>query len=188
MSNPTSVSKSNAVDVHQFTTETGTECPDTPKAMTRDSVLFIIRMVMSELDELACTVTDNSEDRDKLMNQAMSTRDPCKNFTYSTEDELIGAQFDALVDAWYYSLNTAAKHGVNMSKIFDQVHQANMAKRDPKSGKFLRRETDGKIIKPAGWKSPDITAEIHRQRTQGSWATRTPLLTAVGSDANADVK
>lgn len=161
--------KSDANDVYQFTTETGTVCPDKPTAMGRSSVLFIIRMIMSELDELACTVTDNDTERDKLMNEAMNTRDKCNNFMYESEDELIGAQFDALVDSWYYSLNTAAKHGVNMSKIFDLVHQANMAKRDPVSGKFLRREADGKIIKPTGWKSPDITSEIKHQREQGSW-------------------
>jgi len=128
-------------------------------------------MVMSELDELACTVCPDAESRDKLMNEALGNRDRCKMFvdSYKSEDELIGAQFDALVDSWYYSLNTAAKHGVNMSKIFDVVHKANMDKRDPETGKFLRRETDGKIIKPEGWQPPDITGEIARQCEQGAW-------------------
>lgn len=161
---------SNAEAVREFTEgANGAPCPDAPQVMTRKDVLFIIRMVMSELDELACTVTEKEEERDELMKEALETRDPCKNFRYETESELIGAQFDALVDAWYYSLNCAARHGVNMSSIFDLVHSANMAKRDPETGKFLRRESDNKIIKPAGWKSPDITAEIERQTTQGAW-------------------
>ena len=54
-----------------------------------------------------------------------------------------------------------------MSKIFDVVHAANMAKRDPTTGKFIRREDDGKIIKPAGWQPPDVTAEIKRQISVG---------------------
>jgi len=137
--------------------------------MTRDDVMFITRMVMSELCELACTVTQTPEERDELLQTALESRDPCKNFNYESRSELIGAQFDALVDAWYYSLNVAARHGVNMSKIFDLVHQANMNKRDPETGKFLRRESDGKVIKPAGWQSPDITAEIQRQIEQGAW-------------------
>lgn len=160
------------MDVYQFTTESGTPCPDKPKAMTPESVMFIVRMVISELDELVCTVTDTPEERDKFLQQAVDSRDLCKNFTYPTEESLIGDQFDALVDAWYYSLNTAAKHGVNMSSIFDIVHGANMAKRDPTTGKFLHREGDGKIIKPVGWKSPDIDAEIVRQKTEGSWNPR----------------
>jgi len=162
----------NATDVYQFTTETGYPCPDQPTVMTKDSVSFIIRMVMSELDELACTVCSDAESRDRLMNEALSDRDYCKNFSdsYRSDDELIGAQFDALVDSWYYSLNTAAKHGVNMSKIFDVVHKANMDKRDPETGKFLSRESDGKIIKPKDWQSPNITGEITRQRKQGAWS------------------
>ena len=59
-------------------------------------------------------------------------------------------QADALVDVYYYSLNAAAKKGVNLSSIFSIVHAANMAKRDPATGQFLKRE-DGKIIKPKGW-------------------------------------
>jgi len=33
---------------------------------------------------------------------------------------------------------------------------------------FLCRE-DGKIIKPAGWKAPDVEAEISRQLRDGAW-------------------
>ena len=50
--------------------------------------------------------------------------------------------------------------------MFDIVHGANMAKRDPSTGKFLKRD-DGKIIKPAGWQPPDVKAEIVRQMTHG---------------------
>jgi len=163
--------QSNAQDVYQFTTEAGAQCPNEPTAMTEDSVKFIIRMIISELDELACTVTHSAEERDALLAEAMRDRDKCSNYidSYQSDDEKIGAQFDALVDAWYYSLNVSARHGVNLSSIFNLVHQANMAKKDPITGKFLKRESDGKIIKPVGWKSPDITAEVARQRREGTW-------------------
>ena len=158
------------MDVYQFTSQSGTPCPDRPVQMTREAVMFITRMVMSELDELVCTVSDTPEQRDEMMATALESRDRCSGFrqSYRDEDELVGAQFDSLVDAWYYSLNVASKHGVNMSKIFDLVHKANMDKRDPETGQFLRR-SDGKIIKPKGWQAPDITGEITRQRDQGAW-------------------
>ena len=44
-----------------------------------------------------------------------------------------------------------------------------MAKRDPETGKFLKRE-DGKIIKPKGWKAPDVEGEVVRQDVEGSWS------------------
>jgi hypothetical protein len=65
-------------------------------------------------------------------------------------------------------LNAAAKKGVNLSALFHIVHGANMAKRDPATGQFLKR-ADGKIIKPTGWQETDIKAEIVRQFAQGSW-------------------
>lgn len=160
--------QSNAQDVREFTEAAGTVCPDQPVVMSKADAVFLVRMIISELDELLCTVTSGPEERDQLLQRALDTRDKCKQFEYPTEDERIGAQFDALVDAWYYSLNVSSRHGVNMSSIFNVVHEANMAKRDPITKTFLKRE-DGKIIKPAGWKSPDITAEIQRQRNQGSW-------------------
>jgi predicted HAD superfamily Cof-like phosphohydrolase len=161
---------SNAQVVKEFTQEAQRkECPKTPLAMDRKGVEFIVKMVMSELCELACTVTETPGERDELMQNALDTRDKCVKFEYANDTSLIAAQFDALVDSWYYSLDTAARHGVNMSKIFDIVHGANMAKRDPETGLFLHRESDGKIIKPVGWKSPDIDAEIERQKTEGSW-------------------
>ena len=81
---------------------------------------------------------------------------------------LIGEQADAFVDMWYYSLNAMAKKGVNLSRIFDLVHEANMAKRDPQSGKFLKR-ADGKIIKPKGWRAPNVGQEILSQMKNGAW-------------------
>ena len=98
-----------------------------------------------------------------------------EDWTYMTQEfsdwtlqTVIAEQADALIDCYYYSLNAAAKKGVNLSKIFQVVHKANMDKRDPVTGKFLRRE-DGKIIKPKGWMEPDITAEIIRQGNEGSF-------------------
>ena len=85
-----------------------------------------------------------------------------------TSDEIIANQHDAFVDIYYYSLNCSAKNGVNLSSIFKLVHDANMAKKDPESGRFLRRE-DGKIIKPAGWVEPNITEEIIRQTNKGAF-------------------
>lgn len=161
--------QSNAQDVLTFTRESGKVCPDYPTPMNRTEVAFLIKMVISELDELACTVSPNEMARDALMQEAFNTRDRCKNFEYCTSTETIADQADALVDAWYYSLNVSARHGINLSRIFNVVHAANMAKRDPVTGKFLKRESDGKIIKPEGWTPPDIVSEIKAQIRDGSW-------------------
>jgi len=84
---------------------------------------------------------------------------------------LAAAQADALVDVYYYSQNAACKKGLNISAVFDIVHGANMAKRDPATGEFIKR-ADGKIIKPAGWQSPDVEGEIVRQAREGSFVAK----------------
>jgi predicted HAD superfamily Cof-like phosphohydrolase len=162
--------KSNAESVKEFTEGyLNKPCPSYPQKMTKEQVLFIIRMVMSELDELAATVSKNEEESSELMKEALSTIDKCHKFLYKSDVDLIAAQADSMVDAWYYMLNIASKHGMNLSKIFDIVHEANMDKRDPITKKFIRRESDGKVLKREGWQEPNINAEIERQFRDGTW-------------------
>jgi predicted HAD superfamily Cof-like phosphohydrolase len=52
---------------------------------------------------------------------------------------------------------TAVSYGINLNPVWDLVHKSNMAK----TGGGNR--TDGKILKPEGWKKPDIALEIKRQ-------------------------
>lgn len=149
--------------VRDFTIQAGHKCTDQPTAMNKDEVKFLLRMCLSELQELALTVTDNVEESVELMHECMKNIDKSSHEHLETEDEIIAAQADSIVDLWYYGLNGFAKKSVNLSKIFDTVHQANMDKRDPATKKFIKRE-DGKIIKPQGWTAPDIVACIVEQR------------------------
>merc|ERR1712137_886756 len=55
-----------------------------------------------------------------------------------------------------------------MSAIFEVVHAANKAKRNPDTGRFEKNE-DGKVIKPPGWQPPNVEGEIARQFAEGSW-------------------
>jgi len=158
--------RSDAEKVRLFTEEAcGKSVPCYPEVMNLDEVRFITKMVCSELLELVETVTD---DPVAFLHDAVSNADKHNSSYEGTGERIIADQADAMVDMWYYMLNAAAKKGVNLSKIFDVVHTANMAKRFP-DGEFHRRE-DGKIIKPPNWKEPDIEAEIKTQREKGAWA------------------
>ncbi|MCQ3807305.1 MAG: hypothetical protein OXB92_02320 [Acidimicrobiaceae bacterium] len=78
-------------------------------------------------------------------------------------------QADALVDAIYYICDTAVRHGMNLDRVFEIVHGANMAK--VVEGRVVRR-SDGKILKPDGWRDPGplLASELGRQRREGSWS------------------
>ncbi len=84
------------------------------------------------------------------------------------EAEDVTEQADALIDAIYYLCDCAVRHGINLDRLFEIVHAANMRK--VVDGRVSRR-VDGKILKPAAWKDPlpELQQEIQRQRTQGAW-------------------
>lgn len=62
---------------------------------------------------------------------------------------------DALADIGYILAGTIINHGMQdiYDDAFDEVHRSNMAKLV--DGKVLRRE-DGKVMKPEGWKPPNL--------------------------------
>jgi len=158
--------KRDAHHVREFTIGAGQGSPDVPSVMSEEEVKFITKMIVDEVLELFATVHDATNAKNVLKGFVDASKDIPK--IDAPEVDIIAEQADAFVDIYYYCLNAAAKKGVNLSAIFDVVHAANMAKRDPKTGQFLKRE-DGKIIKPAGWQPPDVRAEIVRQQHNGSW-------------------
>lgn len=60
------------------------------------------------------------------------------------------AAIDGLCDLIYVALGTASEFGIDLEPFFDEVHRSNMAK----VGGSTRE--DGKILKPEGWKPPNL--------------------------------
>lgn len=62
---------------------------------------------------------------------------------------------DGLADLIYVIAGTALVYGLPLDEVWSEVHDSNMAKVDPETGKVLKR-ADGKILKRPGWTPPDI--------------------------------
>lgn len=73
--------------------------------------------------------------------------------------DLVGMA-DGIADLIYVLLGTAVSAGIDMESIWNAVQRTNMAKLH--DGKVKRR-ADGKILKPEGWKPPDIKALLDAQ-------------------------
>ena len=157
--------------VREFTIGAGQPAPDAPQLMNADEVHFISKMIVDETLELWATMFTAAEAK-AAMTKIVADAEDLEKEMFSDDEQgymnQVAAQADALVDIEYYMLNCAAKKGFNMSAIFGVVHGANMAKRNPETGKFEKRD-DGKIIKPPGWQAPDVEGEIARQFSEGSW-------------------
>lgn len=72
---------------------------------------------------------------------------------FMTADNVVD-QVDALTDLAYFVFGTAVEMDVDLERVFEIVHSANMKKLGP-DGKPMRRPSDGKIIKPEGWVPPE---------------------------------
>lgn len=71
-------------------------------------------------------------------------------------DDLEGIA-DACADLIYVVIGTAIAYGIDLNKVWEEVHRANMAKlTGPK-------RADGKQLKPEGWQPPDIRGVLQAQ-------------------------
>jgi predicted HAD superfamily Cof-like phosphohydrolase len=57
-----------------------------------------------------------------------------------------------LADAVYVAYDNAAEYGIDLDRALAEVHRANMDK--TKGG--VRKDKKGKVVKPPGWKPPDV--------------------------------
>lgn len=77
-------------------------------------------------------------------------REECKELCEALEaNDLIGT-IDGVCDLLYVTLGTAVACGFDVEKFFYEVHDSNM---DKVGG---GRDAGGKILKPDGWKPPNI--------------------------------
>ena len=64
-------------------------------------------------------------------------------------------ELDACLDLIWVILGYCHAKGYNVEGGWQEVVRSNMDKVDPTTGKVRKRE-DGKVLKPADWKGPDL--------------------------------
>ena len=64
-------------------------------------------------------------------------------------------QLDALIDIRVVTMGAIRAAGFDGEGAWKEVMDTNFAKIDPDTGKVRKRE-DGKVLKPEGWKAPEL--------------------------------
>ena len=64
-------------------------------------------------------------------------------------------QLDALVDILVVTMGAIRAGGFDGEGAWKEVMDTNFAKIDPETGK-VRKRADGKVLKPEGWKAPEL--------------------------------
>jgi predicted HAD superfamily Cof-like phosphohydrolase len=75
------------------------------------------------------------------------------------KDEL--EQLDALVDILVVTMGAIRAAGWDGEAAWKEVMDTNFAKVNPDTGKVIKRE-DGKVLKPEGWKAPELSQFIDK--------------------------
>ena len=63
---------------------------------------------------------------------------------------------DALIDILVVTIGAIHSMGADAEGAWNEVMRTNLAKIDPSTGKVRKRE-DGKVLKPEGWKPPELS-------------------------------
>lgn len=142
---------------------------------------FLQNLIEASNDELsrrrAVDWTEQVEHFRRLMSLPMSDRPailPAERV--ELHRRLIGEEFNELfealstgdlvgiadggIDLIYVATGMLLDHGVPVREVFAEVQRSNISKAGP-DGKPIVRE-DGKIIKPEGWRPPDIKGILLR--------------------------
>jgi predicted HAD superfamily Cof-like phosphohydrolase len=71
-------------------------------------------------------------------------------------------QLDALVDIMVVTVGALQSLGVDAEGAWKEVMSTNFAKIDSLTGRVRKRE-DGKVLKPVGWRAPELSKYINRE-------------------------
>lgn len=116
-------------DVRDFRYKYNLDVNYSPKFLNKDQMDYRIGHIVEELNELQKAVK---------------------------EKDIIEVA-DALTDLCYVSIGTALAMGINIEETWNEVHKSNMQKQRAKpDGSDSKRNSGFDIVKPPGWKAPDI--------------------------------
>jgi len=120
-------------------------------------------------------MTNPFRDQEKFMRACDQTVDKFNELQYSMYIKLIDEehqefleatlsddrveQLDALIDILVVTIGAIHSAGFDAEGAWKEVMKTNFAKVDHETGKVRKRE-DGKVLKPLGWKSPELAQFI----------------------------
>lgn len=155
-----------AARVREFTSRGGqVKLPETPRPMNRREFDFLTKMIMDELIEMARTVVGPSDESPKdIVRKCLEVADPRNFKSYDNDVEAIAEQADGMIDIYYYMADAAAKVGMRLDDVFDEVHTANMRKRfdDGTFHTVAEGPSAGKVIKPPGFQEANVVKVVER--------------------------
>ncbi|EPH98707.1 hypothetical protein D920_01469 [Enterococcus faecalis 13-SD-W-01] len=145
--------------------------PAVPTPFTADEATFRAAFKIEELVELTAAATggdlDKLHEKVQMLHQALDQAEAKMSQKQGWGENPLTEQVDALTDILYFTYGSFSLMGVDPTRIFDIVHQANMGKLFP-DGQPHYDPVTNKVLKPENWEAdhapePKIQKELERQ-------------------------
>ncbi len=106
-------------------------------------------------------------------------REELREFEEAADAGDTAKMFDALLDLTYVAMGTAHLHGFPWQVGWDEVQRANMSKERAHAAGDSKRGSTWDVVKPDGWKPPDIEGIVDAYTDKCQQCQRTVIIGAV---------
>ena len=103
-------------------------------------------------------------DRDTLAYRIKFLEEELFEFRVSSVSDDLEGMADALIDLVYVAMGTAYMMGLPWQDLWQEVQRANMSKVRASSKEESKRGSSLDVVKPVGWKGPDIKGVLENAR------------------------
>lgn len=171
--------KSRRTMLYEFHTVMGVPAHHRPLIPSDDRVRLRLEILREEFFELLSACLEPA-DANRYMSEFWHAERALKNVIQEAVVRVdLHDVADALTDMDYINEGTRWEFGIDGEPVFEEVHDSNMKKAIPHAeckgkgceacthGLIVRRREDGKVIKPEGWKPPDIARVLREQGWEG---------------------
>ncbi|MEQ7189238.1 HAD family hydrolase [Enterococcus hirae] len=150
--------------------------PDVPTAFSKQAAIYRAEFKIEELVELIAANCQGDQaqlhEGVTALHEALEKAEQKMLTKKEWGQAPLIEQVDALTDLLYFTYGSFSLLGVDPTKIFEIVHQANMGKLFP-DGKPHYHPVTNKVLKPDNWEEqcapePKIAKEIQRQIAQAT--------------------
>lgn len=103
----------------------------------------------------ACDQTVEGINQDQFRLYTKLIEEECRELDVAFNNQDRVEILDALIDILVVTIGAVHSIGADAEGAWKEVMRTNFAKIDSETGKVRKRD-DGKVLKPVGWKPPDL--------------------------------
>lgn len=110
----------------------------------------------------ACGQTVGNRNQDQFDLYVKLVKEEVSELQVAIDNNDLVEQLDALIDIMVVTVGAVQSLGVDGEGAWKEVMSTNFAKIDSLTG-LVRKREDGKVLKPVGWRPPELSKYINQK-------------------------